>query len=142
MQRFFTIALIALGDSATAAHATGQGGFDPVQAGPSYPCGGRLTATEHAICRDSTLSELDRIMARHYYIKRDLSGHRARKALQRDQTLWLRWRDTCGADRDCLTRRYEQRILDLVPRDRLPPGFGCGGAGRLTLNRALLPPGG
>ena len=135
MFKVFSIALFSLGISAAAAQAT-----ERYVNGPSFPCGGRLTPSEHAICHDAYLAELDRTMARHYYIKRDLSGPRARKALQSDQKLWLRWRDTYGAGIGCLARRYEQRILDLVPRDQLPPGFGCGGSGRLTGTHILLPP--
>lgn len=136
MHKLLIIALAALGASATIGHATGS-----YADGPSYSCNGRLTLTERAICHDPHLSELDRTMARYYYIKRDRSAPQHRRGLQRAQRIWLQWRDTCGADRGCLSRRYEQRIIDLVPADRLPPGFGCGGASGYALDtRALLPP--
>lgn len=106
--------------------------------GPSFRCDGHLTVPEHAICRDTTLSKLDRVMARYYHASREIASRRERAQLHAAQRIWLRWRDTCGGDPSCLERRYEQRIIDLAPFGRLPPGFGCQ-AGSLLETGALLP---
>ncbi|MGY3436527.1 MULTISPECIES: lysozyme inhibitor LprI family protein [unclassified Marinovum] len=113
----------------------------PALSTPSFPCNGRLTASERAICQTLLLGDLDRVMARLYYEARDHGARRNRGALQRDQALWLQWRDTCGGAVSCLRRRYEQRIIDLAPDDGLPPGFGCAKSpfGGLQVDAGLLP---
>lgn len=137
MHNFILASCAALFASAGAAQATERYTED----GPSYACYGRLTDTERAICSDPHLSQLDRVMARLYYVERDLSSRERQRHLKRDQRIWLDWRDTCGADRGCLQRRYEQRILDLAPPGRVPPDFGCGGQGTFLHDAVhLLPP--
>ncbi len=37
------------------------------------------------------------------------------RSLQSHQAIWRDWRNTCGADPDCLARRYIDRILDFDP---------------------------
>lgn len=82
-------------------------GAGTAHAQPSFPCGGSLNATERAICRDNTLSALDVQMVRLFHEQRTEPD-----TLRSAQRTWLAWRNTCGADMDCIRRRYEQRILD------------------------------
>lgn len=111
-------------------------------ASPSFKCRGTLTPTEQAICGSSILGDLDRVMARLYDTARSNRPTEARKALRREQVLWLRWRDTCGDAANCLRRRYEQRIIDLAPAGQLPEGFGCAESpyGGIRIRTDLLPP--
>ncbi len=106
--------------------------------GPSFSCGGKLTSTERTICKSAVLSDLDRTMARFYYATRDISSSHGRRELRSVQRVWLQWRDTCGGNSACLERRYKQRIIDLVPPERLPPGFGCH-SGFVIDTSAMLP---
>lgn len=112
------------------------------EASPSYKCRGNLTLTERTICDHQILGDLDRAMANFYYATRDDTPYGARKALSREQALWLRWRDTCGGAVNCLRRRYEQRIIDLSPPGQIPPGFGCAESpyGGIHIRAELLPP--
>ena len=112
----------------------------PAAAAPSFPCGGRLTETERTICDSQILSDLDWIMADLY---EEVHGEgAASRKLTSEQTLWLRWRDTCGTGGSCLRRRYEQRIIDLAPAQGLPPGFGCAESpyGGVPIRAELPPP--
>ncbi|TFL18532.1 lysozyme inhibitor LprI family protein [Jannaschia formosa] len=92
---------------------------------PSFDCARARTPTEVAVCGDLTLARLDYAMAEGYFARRARRGGEGRTRLEREQALWRRWRDTCGDDVPCLTRRYQQRIIDLVPG----AGFGATGGG-------------
>ena len=96
----------------------------PADAGPSFRCDGKLNLSEQMICKDATLAALDKRMAYYFHITAERMPSERRKSFDRTQLLWLRWRDSCGADAACLRRRYEQRIIDIVPADKLPAGFG------------------
>ena len=59
-----------------------------------------------------------------YFAKiESLSGVK-RSNLTADQRIWLKWRDTCPLEGDCIQRRYEQRIVDLAGPDRALPILG------------------
>ncbi|MGR3436330.1 MAG: hypothetical protein ACU0CO_15805 [Shimia sp.] len=71
-------------------------------------CGAaRLNATEAMICSDRTLAALDAVMAATY------GDLRARDATQDE---WLRGRDACGRDVDCVTSAYLTRLIALGDR--------------------------
>lgn len=89
-----------------------------VAQGPSFDCARARTGPERAICADPALSALDRRMA-DLYVGR-LGEVADGGPLAAVQSLWLRWRDTCGADAACLGRRYDARILDLSPGGTAP----------------------
>lgn len=120
----------------------GLSGVQQASADPSFECGGALTPSERAICDAPILGDLDRVMANLYETARGDRPNTSRKALQREQALWLRWRDTCGDAVNCLRRRYEQRIIDLAPAGQLPQGFGCAESpyGGIHIRADLLPP--
>lgn len=125
-----------------AALVAGLGLSQQASANPSFKCRGALTPSEQAICDAPILGDLDRVMASLYQTARGDRPNAARKALQREQVLWLRWRDTCGDAVNCLRRRYEQRIIDLAPAGQLPQGFGCAESpyGGIHIRADLLPP--
>lgn len=72
----------------------------------SFDCDKARIATEYAICDSSQLGRLDEEMASLYFglpyhIREDIEGEQAR---------WLRRRNTCGYDSDCIARAYRRRI--------------------------------
>ena len=79
----------------------------------SFSCGGKLTHTEAAICDNPTLGELDEQVAARYYEIISSVGPRERKRIKREQKAWLRDRDTCGANVDCLIAYYTSRRDEL-----------------------------
>lgn len=104
-------ALLALGLLAlpTAAAAAAAG----------FPCSKAATPTEKAICADPALSALDgRLAATYRAALERLSGASpeegaAGAAVKADQRVWLRERDSCGADAACLRRAYDGRMAVL-----------------------------
>lgn len=87
---------------------------------PSFDCKAARTPTERAICADADLAALDWRMADLYYGRLKTASDEAPHAAR--QSVWLRWRDTCGADAACLRRRYNSRIVDLLPAAAGPVG--------------------
>ena len=76
-----------------------------VQAAPSFDCSKASTAVEQAICSSAELSRLDRQLAQAY---------RGLAATERDaQRAWIRQRNACKSDIDCLTKQYQDRIVTL-----------------------------
>lgn len=76
----------------------------------SFNCGKATTADEKAICADRVLNDKDVSMALLYDIDRHLMGMGARGSLMDDQADWLKRRRACGANIECLTSLYDQRI--------------------------------
>lgn len=95
-------------------------GTNETKAEPSFDCSRNLNRTESVICDDVLLGNLDREMVRFFFQARDGAIGARRDDLVSEQQLWLRWRDTCGDDGQCIRRRYEQRIIDLAPPNELP----------------------
>lgn len=94
------------------------------QPNPSFSCDNARTASELAICSSPLLCDLDSEMAELYFaLVKPLSGSE-RAAFVSNQRTWLKWRDTCPQEGDCLQRRYEQRIVDLAGPDRVLPILG------------------
>ena len=86
--------------------------------GPSFRCSLAETPTEIALCVTPDLWPLDRAMNALYFHVRGLSDTTVRKRILEEQRAWMTTRDACGADDDCLTRRYRARLLDF--RDVVP----------------------
>jgi uncharacterized protein len=76
----------------------------PVQ--PSFPCGGKLTRVEQAICNDPALAQRDRDLAALY------QSARVRPGVAEGQRAWIRMRNAC-TDTACVARAYDQRIGEL-----------------------------
>lgn len=91
---------------------------------PSFSCADARTEAEITICKSSLLSDLDHEMAELYFaLVEPLSGTE-RTSFVSNQRIWLKWRDTCPQEGDCVQRRYEQRIVDLAGPDRALPILG------------------
>lgn len=77
-----------------------------------FDCAKAVSATEKAICADSTISALDSKMATAWAKARARSSDSAALTKQRQ---WIAQRDACGSDGACLKRRYQQRLAELLP---------------------------
>ncbi|MDB5470298.1 MAG: hypothetical protein JWR84_1858 [Caulobacter sp.] len=79
----------------------------------SFSCGRAATATERTICANLGLNDRDVQMAQLYGIVRRLVPMGTRGAIMDRQAVWLRERNRCGADRNCIGRAYDRRIGEL-----------------------------
>ena len=91
---------------------------------PSFACTGALNPTEAAICADEALAALDRAVATAYRNKFDGLPVESADALDQvvksltiTQKAWLAYRNSCGADRDCIYKAYRTRKAALIAGD-------------------------
>lgn len=97
------------GSSALAAFAAIVS-FGPAPAdAQSFDCAKARLPTEIAICDSRRLGRLDEEMASLYFGL----PHYVRKDLERDQRRWLRRRNACRYDEQCIARSYRRRIEEL-----------------------------
>jgi len=75
---------------------------------PSFDCCKAATPTEKAICSNADLAELDNKLAGTYSKAR--SG---KKDMQQEQKEWLKGRNSCLSDIQCLKKSYNSRIQKL-----------------------------
>ncbi len=90
----------------------------------SFDCTAARTAVERTICGPDGdhLRDLDGQLAELYRAARGRDP-----AVAAEQQAWLRRRDACGADADCLTARYEER-MDVLHGRVGPPSWVRPGA--------------
>jgi uncharacterized protein len=94
--------------------------------GPSFNCRYARTADEVMVCQNAKLSELDRRMAEAYSSQRNatydptnrcmnrLSDFRSwQRWLKTSQVSWLRQRNACRYDAECIQYQYEKRLIDI-----------------------------
>ena len=87
-----------------------------VQALPDVPtprptwCPQAGTPTERAICANDDLSALDLELEAVYKARRQRLNNNARETLLAEQRSWLRRRNACGAQNDCLVQSYAARL--------------------------------
>jgi len=98
-------------------------------AAPSFDCAKAGTATEHAICASSALSELDVALAAAYRAARAGASQAARDRVRADQIAWLARRDRCGGDTGCLEREMRARLAALAA---VSGAVGSGGSAAAT----------
>ncbi len=79
----------------------------------SFRCARAKLPDEKAICADRRLNDLDVEMAVRLEVIKHLVPMGTRGALMDDQQAWLVARHQCGADRNCLTRRYGDRLEEI-----------------------------
>ncbi|MBU4611383.1 DUF1311 domain-containing protein [Achromobacter sp. GG226] len=94
----------------------------------SFDCARAATPTEQAICERPALAEQDRALAEVYARRLGLAkagNAQTVDALRASQRAWLKTRDRCGRDADCLQASYTQRIAefrnDIALVDRYVP---------------------
>jgi uncharacterized protein len=88
--------------------AAGQPGW-----AASFNCAKAETADEKAICADRQLNDDDVEMAVLYSQLKPLLGMGARGDLDDEQVAWLKRRASCGDDRACLSKAYQDRVRQL-----------------------------
>lgn len=82
---------------------------------PSFECSKFNTRTESVICSSVDLSAFDRSVSRAYKLALSecrMAGNDSR-SLTLDQKLWLRKRNECGANRDCIASSMRKRLNEL-----------------------------
>jgi uncharacterized protein len=79
----------------------------------SFDCAKAQTADEKAVCADHHLNDQDVEMAVLYTQLKPLLGMGARGDMEDAQAAWLKRREACGDDRACLTKAYQERVLQL-----------------------------
>jgi uncharacterized protein len=79
----------------------------------SFNCRFARLPDERAVCADLALNDQDVRMAQLYDITRRLVPMGTRGAIMDRQVAWLRQRQACGANRQCLANAYAGRIAEL-----------------------------
>jgi uncharacterized protein len=93
--------------------------FNSPALGASFDCTKAGTAVEKTICGDAELSSLDEHLGRYYVVALEAVGAGA-ACLKSDQRRWVKTiRNSCGADAQCLSAAYLQRLAAL---DGFQPG--------------------
>lgn len=72
-----------------------------------------LKADEKAICDNRALNDLDVKMVTTFELISGLLPMGNRGELQDQQTAWLKTRQSCNADNDCITKAYDARLKAL-----------------------------
>jgi uncharacterized protein len=90
-------------------------GFDASAAG--FDCKAAASASKRTICANTVLRQLDTMLA-DVYAKALEAAPDLRGNLRQQQQDWLQARDQCGANTQCLTTQYEQRIATLALPDQ------------------------
>lgn len=82
-------------------------------ADPSFSCSDKLSETEAVICSDEKLSRLDVDLAKTYERALDDVSERRAQSLRDEQKAWIRRRDDCRFDKDCIRHAYSDRLGEL-----------------------------
>ncbi len=92
----------------SASPAAAEMGFEP-----SFDCAKAATPVEKILCTDegSLAAARDGILGEYYKALKDMGGH---EAVLAGQPAWLRKRDLCGTNIECLERAYDQRLAELA----------------------------
>lgn len=81
---------------------------------PSFDCAKAGNGSEQAICNDQRLAQLDRELASAYACQRTRAADQAaRDGAKRGQLVWMRDRNRCGSDANCIAQSYEARLGEL-----------------------------
>ncbi|KVM63964.1 hypothetical protein WJ59_19500 [Burkholderia gladioli] len=86
----------------------------PIQA--SFPCLKASTSTEHAICGSYQLAAFDQSIAESYRraVNQAKASGSPMASLIQDQRLWVKDRDACGANVECLLGSMRRRLAALA----------------------------
>ena len=79
----------------------------------SFDCAKAYSATEKLICDDPELSRLDEELAHAYADALKRAEATEKKEIQSEQVTWLRLRDVCQRDLQCVVTSYRDRLRDL-----------------------------
>jgi uncharacterized protein YecT (DUF1311 family) len=89
--------------------------FKGIVSTPSFDCTDpkKLTRTEQIICNDKELSDYDLTLAINYRIMQAADIGELRDKLTRDQRDWLKRRNECKDNKDCLLGAYRERTNEV-----------------------------
>jgi uncharacterized protein len=79
----------------------------------SFDCAKAEAADEKIICADRQLNDADVEMSVLYTQLKPLLGMGARGDMEDEQATWLKRRASCGNDRACVSKAYDDRIRQL-----------------------------
>lgn len=79
----------------------------------SFPCKGKLSQVEKAICDSAALSTLDAQVADAWKRASKLSDGAAGRKLKAAQREWIKTRNSCGTDQPCIEKAYRVRLEQL-----------------------------
>ena len=79
----------------------------------SFACNKAVHADEKAICANRSLNDKDVEMATKYQFLKGLFAMGRSGDMADSQQAWLKQRQACGGNVQCLTQRYQQRIAEL-----------------------------
>ncbi|VTX92911.1 lysozyme inhibitor LprI family protein [Acinetobacter ursingii] len=87
----------------------------------SFSCDKAKTATEKAICQNRSLNDADVRMVTTYNIVTHALPMGGRDAEKSAQYQWLKQRDSCRANVNCIAQRYSERQkhLDDIVQNRI-----------------------
>ena len=80
---------------------------------PSFDCAKAATPVEKTLCTDegSLAAARDGILGEYYKALKGMGGH---DAVLAGQSAWLKKRDQCGTNINCLERAYDRRLAELA----------------------------
>lgn len=79
----------------------------------SFACNKAIHADEKAICANRTLNDKDVEMVTKYQFLKGLFAMGRSGEMADSQRTWLKQRQACAGDVQCLTKRYQQRLSEL-----------------------------
>ena len=79
----------------------------------SFDCNKASAETEIAICQSDLLSALDDIIAEQYYNAADVVGWMSSEELKITQRAWIRERNKCGDEYECIYSIYTDRLKEI-----------------------------
>ena len=86
---------------------------------PSFNCANAGTPVEHSICDNAELAVLDAQLAKVY--KQARASAADGNQVREDQRAWVKARNRCGANVQCLRESYQVRITKLGAKPELMP---------------------
>jgi uncharacterized protein len=121
--------------AALAALLTWQATSPAAAANPSFACTGNLQPAEAVVCSDDSLAALDRTLAADYKSKLDNTPTSQRTAMENAERAWITERNSCGANKSCISNAYQVRIGQLAAAAKpapapttANPSFACTGS--------------
>jgi uncharacterized protein len=78
---------------------------------PSFDCTKATSLIEREICKHDAVAAQDRLLSKFYLFLKEQPGQEKILSGQYD---WIRRRDECGTDTQCLFKRYAERIEELA----------------------------
>lgn len=76
-------------------------------------CDAAAKPSEHVICNDARLGDLDKTLSETIHALQNRLGQRQSTTLSVTQRIWLEQRNACQNDQTCIERTYQQRIDEL-----------------------------